>query len=256
MLPLSLRFYVALVAIFLLFPLIIVIAVSADPGRYIVFPPTGFSIKWYLSMWSDETIVLAMRNSLIVGLSSSAIAAVVAVPAALNIARRSDGGGFLYSLILAPFTIPWIVYGLALLFFWGAADLNLSIWTLILGHTVIAIPYVMRVTVAVLRTMPTSLGKAARNLGASPAKAFWYVTLPYIRGGVLAGTSFAFIVSFTNIPVSLFVTTAENVTLPIAIFNYMVNNFEPVVAAVSVVQVILILCVLFSARRFINIDGH
>ncbi len=255
MLPLSLRLYVAIIALFLLFPLGIVMAVSFDPGRYIVFPVTGFSVRWYLDMWQDATIVLAMKNSLIVGLSSSLIAALVAVPAALHIARREDGGGALYAWVLSPFTTPWIVYGLALLFFWGAADLDLSIWTLILGHSVIGVPYVIRVTVAVLRGMPADLVRAARGLGASPAQAFLHVTLPYIRGGVLAGASFAFIVSFTNIPVSLFVTTADNVTLPIAVFNYMVNNFEPVVAAVSVVQVLIILCVLFTARKFIKIDG-
>jgi putative spermidine/putrescine transport system permease protein len=121
---------------------------------------------------------------------------------------------------------------------------------------VIAIPYVLRVTVAVLKTMPPSLVRAARNLGANPVRAFLHVTLPYIRGGVLAGVSFAFIVSFTNIPVSLFVTTADNITLPIAIFNYMVNNFEPVVAAVSAVQVALILCILFFARKFINVERN
>jgi len=255
MLPLSLRLYVALIALLLLFPLGIVMTVSFDPGQYIVFPVTGYDIKWYFKMWQEPTIVLAMKNSLIVGLSSSLIAAVVAVPASLHIARRTDGGGALYAWILSPFTTPWIVYGLALLFFWGAADLDLSIWTLILGHSVIGVPYVVRVTTAVLRSMPAELTKAARGLGASPLRAFWHVTLPYIRGGVLAGTSFAFIVSFTNIPVSLFVTTADNITLPIAVFNYMVNNFEPLVAAVSVVQVLIILCVLFIARKFIKIDG-
>jgi putative spermidine/putrescine transport system permease protein len=254
--PLLLRLYVVVIALFLLFPLAIVIAVSFDPGSYIIFPTSGFSAKWYVSMWSNDTIVRAMQNSLIVGFASSAMATMVAVPAALSVVRREDTGGFMYALILSPFTVPWIVYGLALLFFWGAAGLDLSIWTLILGHTVIAIPYVLRVTVAVLKTMPPSLVRAARNLGASPLRAFFHVTLPYIRGGVLAGVSFAFIVSFTNIPVSLFVTTADNITLPIAIFNYMINNFEPIVAAISVVQVALILCVLFFARRFIRLERN
>jgi putative spermidine/putrescine transport system permease protein len=254
--PLALRIYVAIIALFLLFPLAIVMAVSFDPGSYIMFPTSGFSFKWYVSMWSNDTVVRALINSLIVGFSSSAIAMVVAVPAALSIVRRDNQSGFIYMLILSPFTVPWIVYGLALLFFWGASGLELSLWTLVLGHTVIAIPYVLRVTVAVLKTMPPSLVRAARNLGANPVRAFLHVTLPYIRGGVLAGVSFAFIVSFTNIPVSLFVTTADNITLPIAIFNYMVNNFEPVVAAVSAVQVALILCILFFARKFINVERN
>jgi len=254
--PLALRIYVGLSALFLIFPLAIVLAVSLDPGSYIIFPPTGFSPKWYLDMWHNDTVVRAIENSLIVGFSSSAIAALVAVPAALGIMRREGSSNFLYAVSLSPFTVPWIVYGLALLFFWSAVGWNLSIWTLILGHTTIAIPYVLRVTVAVLKTMPPNLVRAARSLGASPLQAFFHVTLPYIRGGVLAGVSFAFIVSFTNIPVSLFVTTADNITLPIAIFNYMINNFEPIVAAISVVQVALILVALFFARKFISLERN
>src|SRR5690606_4187541 len=94
-----------------------------------------------------------------------------------------------------------------------------------------------------------NLVRAARVCGASPTQAFFHVTLPYIRSGLIAGVSFAFVVSFTNIPVSLFITTAGNITLPIAIFNYMINNFEPMVAAISVVQVLLIAIVLTVARR-------
>src|SRR5690625_4393832 len=106
MLPLTLRLYVAIIALLLLFPLGIVMAVSLDPGHYIVFPVTGYSVEWYVKMWANETIVLAMKNSLIVGLTSSIAAALVAVPAALYIVRRNDGGGALHALILSPFTTP------------------------------------------------------------------------------------------------------------------------------------------------------
>jgi putative spermidine/putrescine transport system permease protein len=244
-----LQVYVAMVGILLVFPLAIVVAVSFDPGSYIAFPPSGFSGVWYLQMWSNETITLAIRNSLIVGVVSSLLGTLVAVPAALAIAR---GGGFsqrvLYPLLLSPFAIPWLVYGLALLFFWSVTGRQLSLWTIILGHTVIAIPYVLRVTLAVLRDMPPNYVRAARIAGADPWRAFRHVVLPYIMPGIIAGASLAFIVSFTNIPVSLFLTTADNITLPVAIFNYMINNFEPMVAAVSVVQVGLIVIVLLLTR--------
>ncbi len=247
---LSMRIYAAAVAILLIFPLAIVATVSFDPGNYIAFPPSGFSLRWYIVMWSNETIVLALKNSLIVGIASSLLGTVIAIPAALAIAR---GGAvsqqILYPLLLSPFAIPWLVYGLALLFFWSVTGQPLSLWTIVLGHTVIAVPYILRISLAVLRDMPPNYVRAARVAGANPWQAFRYVILPYIRSGVVAGASFAFIVSFTNIPVSLFLTTADNITLPVAIFNYMINNFEPMVAAVSVVQVLMIIVILLMTRK-------
>lgn len=253
--PLPIRIYAVAVAVLLIFPLVIVAAVSFDPGSYIAFPPSGFSIRWYIEMWSNETIVLALKNSLIVGIASSVLGTVIAIPAALAIAR---GGAVsqqvIYPLLLSPFAIPWLVYGLALLFFWSLTGQPLSLWTIMLGHTVIAIPYVLRITLAVLRDMPPNYVRAARVAGANPWQAFRYVTLPYIRSGIVPGASFAFIVSFTNIPVSLFLTTADNITLPVAIFNYMINNFEPMVAAVSVVQVLMIIVVLLMTRKLGALD--
>ncbi|MDB5602085.1 MAG: transporter permease [Xanthobacteraceae bacterium] len=251
----GLPLYATFIGFLLLFPLAIVVAVSFDPGVYIRFPVTGFSPRWYVRMWADETIVLSIVNSLIVGFSSSLIGAIVAIPAALAV---THGGRFVkaavYPFLLSPFAMPWLVYGLGILFFWGLTGLRLSLWTLIVGHTVLAIPYVLRVTLAVLRSMPPNLVRAARVAGASPWQAFRYVTLPYIRSGVTAGVSFALVVSLTNIPVSLFLTTADNITLPVAIFNYMINNFEPLVAAVSAVQVLMIGVIIYAARIVGGVD--
>jgi putative spermidine/putrescine transport system permease protein len=246
---LLLRVYVSLVAVALVFPLAVVVAVSFDPGSYIAFPPSGFSFHSYVLMWSNETITLAIKNSLVVGMASSLLGTAVAVPAALAIARGGDfSERILYPLLLSPFAIPWLVYGLALLFFWSVTGQPLSLWTIILGHTVIAIPYVLRITLAILRDMPPNYLRAARVGGADPWQAFRHVVFPCIRPGIIAGASFAFIVSFTNIPVSLFLTTADNITLPVAVFNYMVNNFEPMVATVSVVQVAMIVVILLGTR--------
>jgi putative spermidine/putrescine transport system permease protein len=249
------RIYATAVAVLLIFPLLIVAAVSLDPGAYITFPPSSYSVRWYVEMWSNDTITLAMENSLIVGVASSLLGTIIAIPAAIAITRGGTATeNILYPFLLSPFAIPWLVYGLALLFFWGLTGQPLSLWTIVLGHTVIAVPYVLRVTIAVLRDMPPNYVRAARVAGATPWQAFRYVTLPYIRSGVIAGASFAFIVSFTNIPVSLFLTTADNVTLPVAIFNYMINNFEPMVAAVSVVQVLMIIAVLLITRKLGDVD--
>jgi putative spermidine/putrescine transport system permease protein len=242
--------YLAAICVILLLPLGIVLAVSLDPGSNIQFPTSGVSTKWFRAIWSNETMVLALWNSIIVGVSSSVLAGLVSVPAALAIASGSPfARKIIYPMLLAPFAIPWIVYGLAMVFFWGALNLDLSLWTVFAAHTIIAIPYVLRVTLAVLVGMPPALLKAARSAGANPWRAFLHITLPYITPGLIAGISFAFVISFTNIPVSLFITTAQNITLPVAIFNYMVNNFEPVVATASVIQVVVIGLILAATRR-------
>ena len=113
----------------------------------------------------------------------------------------------------------------------------------------IGAPYVLRTAVAVLVNLSPAYEKAARSLGASPWRAFWTVTMPLMAAGIRAGAAFAFIISFVNIPISLFVTTAENITMPVAVFNYMQYNFDPSVAAFSIVQLFVILLFMGFAVR-------
>jgi len=242
--------YVALVCLVLVLPLAVVLVISFDTASYINFPPQGFHLQWYRSLPDNATFARSFANSLIVAGASTALSVLAGVPAALAIARgRFRGRGLLYGLCLSSLTVPWIVYGVALLFVWGFLGLRLSIWTLIFGHTVIGAPYVLRTAVAVLRDMPAAYERGARSLGAGPLRAFLTVTLPLMAPGIRAGAAFAFIISFVNIPVSLFVTTAENITMPVAVFNYMQYNFDPSVAAFSILQLVVIgLFIGFAAR--------
>lgn len=233
--------YVFLICAVLIFPLAVVLLISFDTSPYISFPPKGFHLGWYRSLTDNPNFMLSLKNSLLIAVVSTCTAVVIAVPAALLIARRSfPGRDALYALCLSSLTVPWIVYGVALLFVWSVAGLTLNIWTLIFGHTVIGAPYVLRTATAVLVDIPTSYERGARSLGASPLKTFFTITLPLMAPGLRAGASFAFIVSFVNIPISLFVTTADNLTMPVAVFNYMQYNFDPSVAAFSVVQLVFI----------------
>ncbi len=233
--------YIALVSMLLVFPLLVVLLISFDTSQYIKFPPTGYQLNWYKSLPDNPNFKLSFINSLIVAASSTMIALLVGVPAALVIARKNfPGRNALYTLCLSSLTVPWVVYGVALLFMWSVLGLQLSLWTLIFGHTVIGAPYVLRTAVAVLTNMPPAYERSARSLGASAFTTFRTVTLPLMAPGLLAGASFSFIVSFVNIPVSLFVTTADNITMPVAVFNYMQYNFDPGVAAFSIVQLVVI----------------
>ena len=233
--------YILLVSLLLVFPLLVVLLISFDTSPYIKFPPSGYHLQWYQTLPDNPNFKLSFINSLIVASASTIIALLVGVPAALVIARRNfPGRNALYTLCLSSLTVPWVVYGVALLFLWSVLGLQLSLWTLIFGHAVIGAPYVLRTAVAVLADMPPAYERSARSLGASAFTTFRTVTLPLMTPGLLAGASFSFIVSFVNIPVSLFVTTADNITMPVAVFNYMQYNFDPGVAAFSIVQLVVI----------------
>lgn len=251
-----LNVYVFLMTLVLLFPLVVVGLISFDTAAYVNFPPSGFTFRWYRAVAENPTFMLSLVNSLIVALVSTVCALLVGVPAALVIARgRFPGRDLLYTLCLSSLTVPWIVFGVSLLFLWGMLGFRLSIMTLIFGHTVIGTPYVLRTSVAVLADMPPVYERAARSLGASPLRAFWTVTLPMMAAGIRAGAAFAFIVSIVNIPISLFVTTAENITMPVAVFNYMQYNFDPSVAAFSIIQMVIIAFFIAFAVRAARAGG-
>jgi putative spermidine/putrescine transport system permease protein len=248
--------YALVLSLVLIFPLFIVLVASFDSAEYISFPPSGFTLRWYSAVWANPTFATSFQNSLIVAFASTGIALLVGVPAAMLIVRRRfPGRELLYALCLSSLTVPWIVFGVALLLLWNWFGLGLSIWTLIFGHSVIGAPYVLRTSVAVLAGLPTVYEQAARSLGASPLRAFVTVTLPLMAPGVRAGAAFAFIVSIVNIPISLFVTTSDNITMPVAVFNYMQYNFDPSVAAFSIVQLLVIAVFVTFAVRAANQGG-
>ncbi|MFI4986087.1 MAG: ABC transporter permease [Alphaproteobacteria bacterium] len=255
--PLSLqllyRGYLVLAALFFAVPVLVVVLVSFDAAGYVKFPPSGLTLDWYRRVFAAASMRLALLNSVEVGLGCTLLSLALGVPAAIVLARRRfRGRDAIYSLVMSPLTVPWIIIGLALLFLWGALGLRLNIVTLILGHTIVGIPYVVRTSTAALAGIDIAYELAARNLGAGRIEAFWRVTLPMMRMGILAGASFVLLISFVNVPVSLFVTTSDTVTLPIAIFSYLLSNYDPGVAAIATVQMAVILVVLALAQRIAN----
>src|SRR5690606_10082233 len=135
------------------------------------------------------------------------------------------------ALLLSPLTIPWVVFGLAILNFWNAAGLPRNLFAIVIAHAVIGLPYVVRTCVAVLISISPSCELAARTLGASHHRAFVLVTLPMMRMAVVAGAIFCLLISFINVPVPLFLTTASTTTIQVAIFSQMLSNTDPTVAA-------------------------
>ncbi|OFW08885.1 MAG: hypothetical protein A3H27_04740 [Acidobacteria bacterium RIFCSPLOWO2_02_FULL_59_13] len=246
----SIAAYVFFAAVFLTVPVLIVILVSFDTADYVQFPPSGMTLKWYARIAASETWRTAIVNSAIVGVGSTLLAVVTGVPAAYLIARRDfRGRNALLALLLSPLTIPWVVFGLAILNFWGAANLPRNLFAIIVAHSVIGVPYVVRTCLAVLVNISPSCELAARTLGADQKRAFMLVILPMIQMAIISGAIFCLLISFINVPVPLFLTTASTPTMQVAIFSQMLSNTDPTVAAVSTIQLAMILLAFYIGQR-------
>lgn len=242
---------VILIYLFLLAPLVIVVAVSFDPTDAFRFPPAGVSLRWYAAFFASETFLRAFfRVSLVIAVVVSVLATAVGGLAAVGLVRFLDRGRTLVeTFFLAPIVVPEILLGAALFLYYSRIKMTTSIAGLVLGHLLLAIPYVVRTVAAGLAGVDRSLEEAAMSLGASRPQAFWKVTVPMIRSSLLSGAIFAFIVSFSDINIALFVSGPDTVTLPVHVFSQIIWQADPTIAAASTLQIVLIAALLAVAQR-------
>lgn len=225
---------------FLALPLVVVIAISFTTTEYLKFPPVGMTLRWYWNVVNDPTFVEAFVVSGQLAAAATVAALLLGVPAALVLARRSfPGSRLLGAAFLSPLVLPTIVLGAAILQFASALGFARSFWALLAGHVALVTPYVLRTTLASLANMDIAQEEAAQDLGATPLATFFLITLPQIKPGVLAGAIFAFINSWINVEVSIFNSTAQLVTIPVKLFNYIQFNIDPTLAAVSATTIYL-----------------
>ncbi|MCL6639948.1 MAG: ABC transporter permease [Candidatus Rokubacteria bacterium] len=244
----------AAIVAFLLLPIAIVAAFAVNPTPFIQFPPVGVSLRWFQKFLASRDFMEALRLSLVVAAVVAALATALGATAALALARgRLPGARLLTVAFLSPLMLPAILTGLGLFQLFVLLDAGRPLWGLVAGHVLVTIPYVIRTTLAVLANFDRSLEEAARNLGATPARTFFEVTLPLIRPGVLAGAIFAFIVSFDQFPVSLFLVSPGQETLPITLFNYLKYDLDGTIAAASMVSILLSVLVVLVLDRTVGL---
>src|SRR4051812_35932276 len=242
---------------FLLGPIVVVLLFSINPAPFIQFPPQGVSLRWFEKFFTSRDFMASFRLSAVLALLTVIGATVIGAMAAIALVRgRVPGAGFLAALFLSPLMLPAILTGLALFQFYVLLDVGRPFWGLLVGHVVIAIPYVIRTTVAVLTNFDRSLEEAARNLGASELTTFREITLPLIRPGVIAGAIFAFVISFDQFPLSLFLVNPGNETLPITMFNYLRYDFDPTIAAASTISIVLSIAVVLLLERTVGLQEY
>lgn len=240
----------------LLAPMVVVILASFSPTSVIMFPPKEFSLQWYQNIFSSSTkFADGLVNSLKIAAVATAIDLVLGVTASLSVTKyRFKGSQALLSFFTSPMFIPSITFAFVLLQLFSSASGMGSFTKILLGHIVIILPYIIRNTVSVLSVFDWTLEEAAASLGAGPFKTFFKVTLPNIRGGLMAGGLLSFLYSFDEAVISGFLTSAKFVTLPIRIMNYMEFSFDPTLAAISTVLILASLLIMVLMERLVGLD--
>lgn len=232
-------------------PTIIVLLASFSSSATLQFPPPGFSLQWYLSLFNFPELRAAALNSFQVALFTAIVCVVLGVAACLAmINSRGRWVAAMDALVMSPLALPGVALGLGMMAFFAMVGVRLSLFTLIIGHIVICTPYVVRNVLASLTQLGSSLQEASSALGASPAYTFFNVTLPLIKPGVLIGAFMAFLTSFDNVAVTLFLSDARTEMLPIRMWSMIENDLDVRAAAISGVLIFLTALLMIAMERF------
>jgi ABC-type spermidine/putrescine transport system permease subunit II len=226
--------FTVIVLVYLILPQFIVIPLSFSDQSYLAFPPSGWSLKWYARMAQNPSWSEAAMNSLIIGIPTALLSTALGTPAALAVTRGRLGmAGLISALVVAPMMLPHVILAIGLYPVMLKLGLLSSYSAAVLGHTVIGLPLVFTTVSASLAGYNGSLELAAMTLGANPWQAFWKVTFPMIRVGVVIGAILAFATSFDELMLSLFLTGAGTRTLPRLIWEQLNDYLTPTIAAVA-----------------------
>jgi putative spermidine/putrescine transport system permease protein len=245
---------VGLLYLFLLAPIIVVLISSFDTRPYLAFPPASYSWGSYVLLFHNTTFIKAFLVSLGVGSLASLLSLCCGVPAALALVRHSfKGRSFFNWLFLSPLLAPHIVLGLAILLIMSPLHLLDTYTGIVLAHLGITVPYIIRTVSISLQSVDIRVEEAARVHGASILATFFKVTLPLIVRGIAAGGIIAFLISFDEAVIALFIAGSRVSTLPVEIYHYIEYRTDPQVAALSVVLIAISILLVFFVERMLGL---
>jgi putative spermidine/putrescine transport system permease protein len=237
----------------LLAPLAVVVAISFTSTAMLSFPPQGFSLRWYTALLDNPEFARAIGSSLKLAAATAAASMLLGASAAVGLRTRSfPGRGALEAFLVSPLMLPQLVLAIALLMYFSRLGLRASFIGLWLGHVVVTTPYVIRMVLVSLARVDPNIERAARVSGAGPLRVFFQITLRLLAPGVAAGTCFAFIMSFDNLVVSLFLSGPRMKTLPVEIYGYLEYADDPLLAAVSSVVIVGIVLLLALMEKTVG----
>ena len=239
------------VVVFLMLPLLVVVLFSFSERSFFAFPPSGFSLRWYVAAWESNLFLVPAIRSLALAALSTLVAAALATPAALGVRRLPPGRwrGAVEFVFLSPLVVPALIIGIALLYTFSRVRLLDTFGGLLASHVLIVFPFMFRAVLTSALALRPSLLEASEILGATPFMTLRRVVLPSLVPGLVAGAIFAVIVSLDQFTVSLFVTQTDQVVLPVALYKYLFDVNDPVVAAVSTALVVFGLLSAFLIDR-------
>jgi putative spermidine/putrescine transport system permease protein len=239
---------------YLLGPLLVIVAASFGDTGYLAFPPEGMSLRWYRSALGDARYLDGFLVSLRVAGAVALVSLVIGTAGAVALTRFVfPGRALLEALFLSPLVLPGLVLAVALTLFFAAHPVAPpGVPRLVLSHLLVGVPLVLRVMLPVLRRVDRSVEEAAQNLGASPLMAFVLVTLPAVRPGLFAAAALAFIFSFDEVEMALFVGSAREAPLTVVLYGAAQMAFDPTVAAVSSLLILLALVLMLAQQAFVR----
>ncbi len=246
----GLKILAAAMFVFLLAPVLVVVPLSFSGDAFLSFPPSSWSTRWYGRILAEPKIVAAFWTSLTLAATTMVLCLAIGLPAAYAIVRlRIPGAAFLTSLFTAPLLLPSIVLALAILIVFARLGFIGSFRGVLAGHLVVTLPYAVRVLATSIAGLPIACEEAATTLGASPLAVFRRITLPLMLPGIAATAALCFLVSFDEVVLSLFLTGPRLSTLPVEMFHYVETRTDPLIAALSVILVVITLAIVLLVDR-------
>jgi putative spermidine/putrescine transport system permease protein len=247
--------YVTLICLLLMAPIVIVVILAFSGAGYLQFPPTSFSLRWFVRFLGDPQWRASLWYSVVIGVIACALATLVGFFAAYAFVRGNfPGKKLLLSLLLLPIIVPTVITSIAMYFLSARLHLVGNLLWIGICHAVIALPVVLLILLSALQGVDANLERAALSLGASRTRLFLRIVVPLAAPGLISAALFAFLASFDELIISLFLTGIRAQTLPVRIWNSLHLEIEPTIAAVSafligVTALVLLLDALLRGRR-------
>lgn len=236
----AVRVFVALVLLFLISPILAVMPLSFNSESFFTYPMPGFSLKWYEDFFFNPRWTGAVKMSFLVALATTALATALGTLAALGLARANmPGKATIMAILISPMIVPVIISAVGMFKFYASLDLVGTRLGIILAHTALATPFVVITVTATLSSFDKTLMRAGASCGAAPHTVFFRVVMPLILPGMISGALFAFVTSFDEVIVVLFLASPEDRTLPLQMFSGIREMISPTITAAATVLVLI-----------------